>query len=99
MMTFRSGTHNPCERNVQLTFVPARQSNTLGRMLALHNEEVSMADCLRRLFFPLILTCVCAASGPGPGFAQEVIDEDEPFLPGLIANYRDSQGHTVTRLD
>ncbi len=34
-----------------------------------------------------------------PASAQEGADEDEPFLPGLTANYRNAKGHTATRLD
>jgi mono/diheme cytochrome c family protein/glucose/arabinose dehydrogenase len=33
-----------------------------------------------------------------PARAQEGA-EDEPFLPGLVANYQDARGHTATRLD
>src|SRR6516164_3054630 len=35
---------------------------------------------------------------PTPVLAQEGSD-DEPFLPGLVASFRDSEGHTATRLD
>jgi mono/diheme cytochrome c family protein len=31
--------------------------------------------------------------------AQEVVDEEEPFLPGLVATFRDARGNTAKRLD
>ncbi len=55
---------------------------------------------LRRCFLlPLTLVWFGIAVLPTLGRAQEGTDEDEPFLPGLIANYRDTQGHTTERLD
>ncbi len=58
-----------------------------------------MPDSLRRFFLLLTLAFGWIETLPTLGHAQEAADEDEPFLPGLIANYRDAQGHTATRLD
>lgn len=58
-----------------------------------------MPDSLRCFLLPLILACVWIEVLPALGRAQEGADEDEPFLPGLAANYRDAQGHTTMRLD
>ncbi len=58
-----------------------------------------MSDSLRRLIFPLVLAFVWIELLSSSGRAQEGADEDEPFLPGLVADYRDTQGHIATRLD
>ncbi len=58
-----------------------------------------MPDSLRRFFLLLILAFGWLETLPALGYTQEVADEDEPFLPGLIATYRDAQGRTATRLD
>jgi cytochrome c553 len=58
-----------------------------------------MSDSLRRFFLPLMVASICIAGLPALGRAQEGTDEDEPFLPGLVADYRDTQGHTAARLD
>jgi mono/diheme cytochrome c family protein len=58
-----------------------------------------MSDSLRRFFLSLTMACLCIGILPAFGRAQEGTDEDEPFLPGLAAEYRDAQGHSATRLD
>jgi cytochrome c553 len=68
-------------------------------MVAFYPKDVPMSDSLRRFFRSLILVFVWIGDQPSPGRAQEGADEDEPFLPGLIAHYRDAQGHAAARLD
>jgi cytochrome c553 len=58
-----------------------------------------MSDSLRRFYLLLILAFVWMGLLPALGRAQEGADEDGPFLPGLLGNYRDAQGHLATRLD
>ncbi len=58
-----------------------------------------MSDSLRHFLLPLILACIWIMDLPMLGHAQEGADEDEPFLPGLVADYRDANGHTAKRLD
>ncbi|HTK78300.1 MAG TPA: hypothetical protein VL371_23770, partial [Gemmataceae bacterium] len=49
-----------------------------------------------RVFY---LAALLAVFG-GPGFGAAIApEEDEPFLPGLTANYRDPSGTTVSRPD
>jgi mono/diheme cytochrome c family protein len=40
-----------------------------------------------------------SAAGTAPAFVPQETDDDEPFLPGLVANYQDAQGRRATRLD
>jgi mono/diheme cytochrome c family protein len=58
-----------------------------------------MSGALRRFLLTLLLIWVWTACLPVPCRAQQEADEEEPFLPGLAANYRDAQGHTASRLD
>ncbi|HTU18402.1 MAG TPA: hypothetical protein VMG10_10115 [Gemmataceae bacterium] len=58
-----------------------------------------MPDSLRCFLLPLMLACVWIEGLPALARAPEGADEDEPFLPGLAANFRDAKGHTATRLD
>jgi cytochrome c553 len=58
-----------------------------------------MGDSLRRFILSLILAWVWVAGLPKLGWAQEEADEDELFLSGLVAQYRDAQGHAAARLD
>src|SRR5579875_2087542 len=74
-------------------------SDKLWITLTCYSKDVLMPDSLRRFFLLLTLAFGWIETLPTLGHAQEAADEDEPFLPGLIANYRDAQGHTATRLD
>jgi cytochrome c553 len=67
--------------------------------LASYLKDVPMSDSLRCSFLSLIPVFVWIGGLPSLCRAQERADEDEPFLPGLIAHYRDVQGHTAERLD
>lgn len=44
----------------------------------------------------VVLMCTCGGAVSGATLAPE---DDEPFLPGLTANYRDAGGNTASRLD
>src|SRR6185437_5485437 len=55
-----------------------------------------MPACSRVLFWLTLLATMAIAP---PVLAGEDSDEDEPFLPGLAASFRDDKGHTATRLD
>jgi mono/diheme cytochrome c family protein len=57
-----------------------------------------MPDSLRRLLVLAMPALVWIGSQPALGRAQEA-DDDDPFLPGLIANFRDDKGHSAARLD
>ena len=58
-----------------------------------------MVDSRHRFSLLLVLACIGIESLPVLGRAQQQSDEEEPFLPGLSANYRDDHGHTASRLD
>jgi len=58
-----------------------------------------MADSLRRFLLPVMFAWLWIVILPALGRAQEGADDDEPFLPGLAADYRDAKGHTAARLD
>ncbi|MHB1424213.1 MAG: hypothetical protein ACYC3I_13640 [Gemmataceae bacterium] len=58
-----------------------------------------MVDSRHRNLLFIALACVWIAGLPALGRAQQQADEDEPFLPGLAANYRDENGHSASRLD
>src|SRR5207248_6785119 len=45
---------------------------------------------------PLVVLSALSTGGAAAGTAP---DDDEPFLPGLTATYRDTAGTTATRLD
>jgi cytochrome c553 len=62
-------------------------------------EDVPMSDLFRRFLLLLMLACTWITGLPVLGRAQEETDEDGPFLAGLIADYRDINGHTAVRLD
>ncbi|HEY7426291.1 MAG TPA: c-type cytochrome, partial [Gemmataceae bacterium] len=58
-----------------------------------------MPDSFLRLLMLSMPALVWIGSLPAPGRAQEGTDDDDPFLPGLIANFRDKKGHSASRLD
>jgi hypothetical protein len=53
---------------------------------------------VRSRIFPWFALCTGMAL-TSSAVAREAADDDEPFLPGLMATFRDANGHTATRLD
>ena len=70
-------------------------------MLTYRRKVVLMsgASCALRLKFPWLAALVVLLAGhTTQALAQEDAD-DEPFLPGLVANFRDGKGNTASRVD
>ncbi len=58
-----------------------------------------MVESHRRFILPMTFVWLYIAVLPALGRPPEDADDEEPFLPGLVADYRDAEGHTATRLD
>src|SRR5262245_65013096 len=52
----------------------------------------------RSFFCLIVLACAWMTGRPPTSLAQQG-DEEDPFLPGLVARYQDRQGHVAARLD
>src|SRR4051812_17021284 len=51
-----------------------------------------------RSLWPIAAALLAVSLAP-PGARAQQADDDEPFLPGLVATYQDAGGHKATRVE
>jgi mono/diheme cytochrome c family protein len=70
-------------------------------MLTYRRKVVLMSgpSCIAPSRFPWLSVLVVLLAGPTAQAVAQADADDEPFLPGLVANFRDARGHTASRVD
>src|SRR5262249_3903484 len=60
---------------------------------------MSGPSCIVPSRFPWLAVLVVLLAGHTAQAVPLADADDEPFLPGLVANFRDARGHTASRVD